>query len=156
MNTLFELRTDGDMRREAVAENQRLIHLALIDKGPWPLSQRQRRILEQLRGRQGRNVAMTIDELQQKVGSDARAIKADVRELVMSFRLPIVASRDGETGGYYFATTAQERVDGSEHYIREGVKLFARAAILRNEYDLNRLMGQHGLDLRQAMKEPTE
>jgi hypothetical protein len=142
MNSLFELRTDDEMRREAVADNEHRIHEALLGRGPWALTERQRRLLEALRGRQGRLQAISIAELVERVGSAPREIKADMRELVVSFRLPIVASRDGETGGYYFATSAEERMTGSDDYVKEAVKLLQRAAIIRNEPDMLRWLGQ--------------
>jgi len=148
MNTLFELRTEDDLRREAVADNERRIHEALIGRGPWELTERQRKILECLRGRQGRLLAMSISELVTKMGAEPRTIKADVRELVVSFGLAIVASRDGETGGYYFAVSAEERIAGSADYVKEAVQLLRRAAIVRNETDMRKLLGQVDLTLR--------
>lgn len=146
MNTLFEMQSEDDLRRHAIAENQTNVHRILIGEGPWALSERQRKILECLRGRQGRALAMTIAELQEKVGGGPREIKADVRDLVMSFRLAIVASRDGADGGYYFATTTQERVEGSENYLQEAIKLLQRVAIIRNQPDILRGLGQQLLD----------
>jgi hypothetical protein len=150
MQTLFELRTDDDLRRDAVADNERHIHEVLLGHGPWALTERQRKILECLRGRQGRLLAMPIGDLVAKLAVDPRSIKADVRELVVTFGLAIVASRDGETGGYYFAVSAEERVAGTADYLKEAVKLIRRAAVIRNETDMQTLLGQVALDLRQA------
>jgi hypothetical protein len=150
MQTLFELRTDDDLRREAVASNERRIHEVLLGHGPWELTERQRTILECLRGRQGRLLAMSINDLVDKLGVDPRAIKGDVRELVVSFRLPIVASRDADDGGYFFAVTAEERISGTAHYLNEAVKLIRRAAIIRTETDMQTLLGQVALDLNQS------
>jgi hypothetical protein len=135
------------MRREAIADNSARIHDALVDRGPWPLSVRQRLILEALRGRQGRLLAMPISELVIKLDSDPRAVKADVRELVMSFRLPIVASRDSDLGGYFFATTAEERISGTADYVKEIIALAERVRIIRNLPDLNTLWGQLSINL---------
>jgi hypothetical protein len=142
MDTLFELQTDEDLRRDAVADNERRIHDALIGRGPWEPTERQRKLLESLRGRQGRRLAMPISDLVEKVKTDARAIKADVRELVMSFGLPIVASRDGDNGGYFFAVTAEERISGTADYLKEIVALAERVRIIRNLHDLKTLFGQ--------------
>ena len=142
MNTLFELRTEEDLRREAVAENERRIHQALMNQGPYPLTQRQRRLLELLRGRQGRLLALPICELTGKLDADPRSIKADVRELVMSFHLPIVASRDSEDGGYFFAVTAEERISGSADYVKEIIALAERVRVIRGHHDLSALFGQ--------------
>lgn len=141
-DTLFEMRSEEAMRREAVAENARRIHEAIVGEGPWELSARQRKILECLRGRQGKRQAMGIAEIAERTGAGPREIKGDVRELVMNWRLPIVASRDGEAGGYYFATTVEERIEGSNDYLKEAVKLLERVAVIRNEPDLMRWLGQ--------------
>ena len=154
-STLFEVRSDDQLRREAVADNERHIHEALLGRGPWELRERQRRLLEALRGRQGRLQAMPISDLVARLGSNPRAIKADVRELVVCFGLPIVASRDGETGGYYFAVSADERFAGSEDYVKEAIKLLRRAASVRNESDMQTLLGQVALDLGQTEERPT-
>ncbi len=148
MNTLFELRSDAEMRRDAVADNELRIHEALIGRGPWELSESQRKLLECLRGRQGRLQARTIEDLMVTLGGNPRSIKADVRELVMSFRLPIVASRDSETGGYFFAVSADERVRYSADYVKEAVALLSRAAIIRNDADMSALLGQVSIELR--------
>jgi hypothetical protein len=145
MQTLFELRTEDEMRADAVAENSNRVHEAMIGRGPWDLTERQRGILEQLRGRQGRRLAMTIAELTEKTGCGPREIKAEVRALVIAFRLPIVASRDGDAGGYFFAVTAEERISGTADYVKEIVALAERVRIVRNLPDLATLWGQ--LDL---------
>ena len=142
MNTLFELRSDEDMRRDAIADNGKRIHDVLLGRGPWELTNRQLRILELLRGRQGRLLAMSISELQTKLDVDPRTIKSDVRDLVISFRLPIVASRDSEDGGYFFATTAEERISGTADYVKEIIALSERTRIIRNLPDLAALWGQ--------------
>jgi hypothetical protein len=91
---------------------------------------------------------MPISDLVAKLGADPRTIKADVRELVVTFGLTIVASRDGETGGYYFAVSAEERIAGSADYVKEAVKLLRRAAIICNETDMQILLGQVALNLK--------
>jgi hypothetical protein len=147
MNTLFELRTEDDLRREAVADNANRVYDVVMGRGPFELSDAQRRLLECLRGRNGRLQAITIDELQRRVGSTPRGIKADVRELVVTFKLPIVASRDGETGGYFFAVSAEERISGTADYIKEILALAERVRVVRNLPDLNALWGQLNMQL---------
>ena len=153
MNTLFELNTDEELRTTAIFDNSSRIHEALMGRGPWELPERQRKILELLRGRQGRLLALPISELVIKLDSDPRSIKADVRELVISFHLPIVASRDGENGGYFFATTASERISGTADYVKEIVALAERVRIIRNLPDLSALWGQLSIALA-AGKDP--
>jgi len=150
VDTLFEMRTPDDMRREAVADNQARIHAAITGHGPWPLSEPQQKILDCLRGRQGRLLAMSIDELQQRVGSTPREIKQNVRELVVTYKLPIVASRDADAGGYYFAVTAEERIAGTADYVKEIVALARRVAVIRNTTDMNALWGQIALEVKGA------
>jgi hypothetical protein len=142
MDTLFEIRTDDDLRRQAIADNENRVHDVLLGRGPWELTDPQRRLLECLRGRQGRRLAMPITDLTAKLGSDPRSIKADVRELVMSFKLPIVASRDSDCGGYFFATTAEERISGTADYVKEIIALGERVRVIRAVHDLRTLFGQ--------------
>jgi hypothetical protein len=148
--TLFELRSEDEIRNDAIAVNRLRIHDVISGRGPWPLTERQRRLLEVLRNRQGRLQAITIAELADRLNMGPRDIKAEVRELVVTFHLAIVASRDGETGGYFFATTAEERRTYSADYLKEAGKLILRAQIIRNELDVNVLLGQIALDLKEG------
>ena len=147
---LFEMRSDDTVREDAIALNRIRIHDVICGRGPWELSERQRRLLEVIRSRQGRLHAISIAELEQRLNIGPREIKADVRELVVTFKLAIVASRDAETGGYFFATTAEERHNGSADYLKEACKLIRRAQIIRNEFDVNVLLGQIALDLKEG------
>jgi hypothetical protein len=154
MKTLFELRTDEDLRREAVCANERRIHEVMVGGGPWELTERPRRLLECLRGRQGSLQAVTIAELMEKIGSGPREIKADVRELVVNFGLAIVASRDGDgSGGYFFAVTAEERISGTADYVKEIVALAERVRIIRSLPDLRTLFGQISINEPQPGKD---
>jgi hypothetical protein len=150
MNTLFETRTDADLRREAVADNERRIHAALMDKGPWPLKETQRKVLECLRMRQGRLQAMTMDEIGERTGQSRRVIRQNIRSLVVDFRLPIVASCDSDTGGYYFATSAEERFAGTSDLRKEAVGLLQRMGVILNESDMGALLGQLALEAKGA------
>jgi hypothetical protein len=140
IGTLFETRSDEEVRRDAVAQNQLRIHDVLMGRATCELTER--RLLECLRGRQGRLQAMTIAEVIARVGSGPREIKADVRELVVTFGMPIVASRDGDAGGYFFAVTAEERISGTADYVKEIVALAERIRVIRNLHDLRALFGQ--------------
>jgi hypothetical protein len=142
IGTLFETRSDEEVRRDAVAQNQIRIHDVLMGRSACELTERQRRLLECLRGRQGKLQAMSIAEAIARVGGTPRDIKADVRELVVTFGMPIVASRDGEAGGYFFATTADERIAGTADYVKEIVALAERIRVIRNLHDLRALFGQ--------------
>jgi hypothetical protein len=95
-----------------------------------------------LRGRQGRLLALPISEIIAATAADPRSIKADVRDLVMSFHLPIVSSRDSEDGGYFFAVTAEERISGTADYVKEIIALAQRVRIIRGHHDLSALFGQ--------------
>jgi hypothetical protein len=148
--TLFELRDEDKIRQDAIALNRHRIHDVICGFTPWLLSERQRRLLEVLRHRQGHSQAITIAELQDRVACGPREIKADVRELVVTFRLAIVASRIADAGGYFFATTAEERHTYSADYLKEAAKLIRRAQIIRNELDVNVLLGQIALDLKEG------
>jgi hypothetical protein len=152
IGTLFETRTDEEQRRDAVGDNERRIHDALMGRCPCELTERQRRLLECLRGRQGRLQAMSIADVMARVGSGPREIKADVRELVVTFGMPIVASRDGEAGGYFFAVTAEERISGTADYVKEIVALAERIRVIRNLHDLRALFGQISTELESSQE----
>ncbi len=144
---LFETRTDAEMRRDAITANEARVHDVLTGGGRWPLTERQHRLLECLRGRQGRLQAISISDLVARIGGDPRSIKSDVRELVVTFGLAIVSSRDGENGGYFFAVTAEERISGTADYVKEIVALAERVRIVRNVHDLRTMLGQIGNEL---------
>jgi hypothetical protein len=139
---LFEIRTDAEIRRDAVHANELRIHDALMGRMTCQLTERQRKLLECLRGRQGSLLAMSIAELTAKGCGGPREIKADVRELVVRFGLAIVASRDSEDGGYFFATTAEERISGTADYVKEIIALAERTRVIRNLHDMRTLFGQ--------------
>jgi predicted DNA-binding transcriptional regulator YafY len=90
---------------------------------------------------------VSISELAARLSVDPRSIKADVRELVVSFRLPIVASRDAEDGGYFFAVTAEESLSGTADYVKEIVALAERVRIIRKMPSVRALLGQMALEL---------
>lgn len=140
--SLFETRTDEELRRDAIHINELRTHDVLMGRGVAELTDRQRRLLECVRGRQGRLQAITISEIMARIGSSPREIKADVRELVVSFGLPIVASRDSDDGGYFFATTGEERIAGTADYVKEIRALAERTRVIRNLHDLRALFGQ--------------
>lgn len=143
MNTgLFETRTDAEMRRDAVNANELRIHEVLMGGANWQLTERQRKLVECLRGRQGRLLSISIAELTAKGCGGPREIKGDVRELVITFGLAIVSSRDSEDGGYFFATSAEERIAGTADYVKEIVALAERTRVIRNVHDLRTLFGQ--------------
>jgi hypothetical protein len=148
--SLFETRTDAEIRREAIAANDLRIHQVLMGGGPWELSERQRKLLDCLRARQGRLHAISISELTEKTGMDPRSIKSEVRNLVISFGLAIVSSRDCEDGGYYFATTAEERIAGTADYVKEIRALAERTRIIRNVHDMRTLLGQIANEIESA------
>jgi hypothetical protein len=149
MNTLFEMRSEEEIRREELHRNDQAILDVLCGKGPWPLNNNERRLLELMRTRQGRQKVMTIGELGEQLRATPREVKNIVRTLVVAFHLPIVASRDAETGGYYFATTLQERIEGSAPYVQEALALLERVKVIRGAASMKALLGQLALDLKE-------
>ena len=150
--TLFELRDEDTIRHDAIALNRQRIHDVICGNAPWPLSDRQRRVLEIVRYRQGRDQAIPSADLENKLQLCDRKIRACIRELVVDFHLAIVASRTPNSSGYFFATTAEERHTYSADYLKEACKLIRRAQIIRNELDVNVLFGQIALDLKEGEK----
>jgi hypothetical protein len=68
----------------------------------------ERAVLQAIRFHRGRDKAITIREIEQLASLSDRQIKKAVRNLRMNFRVPIAASKNGLSGGYYLWMTADD------------------------------------------------
>lgn len=69
----------------------------------------ERAVLKALRYHTSSSNPITIRSLSEKTELNARDVKDIVRRLRLGFGLPIGANRSGETGGYYFILTDEDR-----------------------------------------------
>lgn len=99
--------------REALTERFDAEILALLTGGAggprsMTLEHDEKRVLQLLRFHRGLAKALPIRELQLGTGLGPRTIKEIVRNLRLSFRLPIGSSKRGGEGGYYVMVTAED------------------------------------------------
>jgi hypothetical protein len=78
--------------------------------GPFKmrLSANEAAVLAGIRYHRGSGNAVTIAELAQRTKLQDREIKAIVRALRINFRLPIGASKNSASGGYFLVLTAED------------------------------------------------
>lgn len=72
------------------------------------LSAEEAAVLAGIRYHRGSANAVTIRDLQERTKLQDRAIKGCVRALRINFRLPIGASKDPATGGYFLVITPED------------------------------------------------
>jgi hypothetical protein len=88
--------------------------LALItgrDGGPMGLAldDNQKAVLQILRYKRGMGNAIGLAEIVQRLSLNGRTVKGIIRELRMSWQLPIGSSKHGTEGGYYLMITDADR-----------------------------------------------
>lgn len=67
-----------------------------------------KKVLEMIRYRRGRQNAVSIRSIESRTGLSPRSVKLAVQTLRMNFRLPIGSSKDSERGGYFLMVTAED------------------------------------------------
>lgn len=143
---LFETRTPQEIRAEQEERIDKQILDVLCDRGPGPITQRQRDILHLLRYRRGCARAIQIGEMAEKLKTTPRQIKEDIADLSIRFRLPIGSSRDAESGGYYLCITQEERIATATPHIHQAMAHLRRANVVLDPKEMSELMGQLLLD----------
>ena len=122
-------------------------------RGPWPVTELQRKLLNILIFHLGAQSAITLRDLAEKLERlmrprpTDREIKDAFRGLVVDFKIRIGTSRSKPPVGYYLVTSAQEARDAAQPYISEIVQLAKRVRVLLEPHDLAELAGQQWLDL---------
>lgn len=98
--SLFDTFADGVLRRvDDVIAGRNVA---------WETKEPHRRLLELLRGHQGRRRSVPLAALCARMYMQPRAVKELVQDLRASFGVLICASRDAEGGGYFLAETEAE------------------------------------------------
>jgi len=139
---LFETRTPELIAQERRAHLDDQITRLLLGESQFRITEQQRRLLHILSKRYGRDRAIRISEIRQRLEISERTIKDLVRSLVTDFRLPVGASRDGVDGGYYLVMTPEEARSTAQPYIDEALKLLDRARVLVGDRAILELRGQ--------------
>ena len=97
----------------------------------WPTKEPQRRFLNLLRPHQGKQRAVPLNVLAQRMGLQVRAVKELVQDLRVSFAVQIGASRDAEAGGYYLVATEQESEESTVQMWHQAVAMLRVVAQMR-------------------------
>lgn len=145
---LFETKTEEQILTERAEKIDSQIAELLSGHTPFafPVNDQQRELLRLLRFRRGMAKAVSIAEITARTGMNARLVKDLIRSLVVDYRVPIGASRDSETGGYYLVMTPAEAEDTARPYIREGVAMFRRAQVFLGTRAILDLRGQLAIE----------
>ena len=140
LNTLFETQAD-----RSVARAQEVARTGFL---PYPPSDLQRGLLRQLECRVGRDRAITIGELAERLKTSPRNVKDAVRELRMQpFLVPIGSSRDQKDGGYFLCATVEERLDTARQYSRQAISELKVWRDMLEPHELAEEMGQMQLEV---------
>lgn len=113
----------------------------------WPPSEDQRRLLGMLKARRGKDRAVPIGEVCERLRLTPRQVKDLVQDLRLNFRVQIGASRDADAGGYYLGTTREEMVESSHQMFQQAVTMLRVVKVMRSEHDAEELLGQIRLEL---------
>lgn len=140
MSSLFE--TQADRSRARAAE------VCAHGFTPYPPSDVQRSLLHQLQSRVGRERAISVGELAERLKTTPRDIKAAVRELRMRpFQVPIGSSRDQAAGGYFLCATVDERLETARQYSKQALSELKVWRDMLEPHELAEELGQIHLAL---------
>ena len=113
----------------------------------WPPSEDQRRLLGMLKARRGRENAVPIGEICERLRMTPRQVKDLVQDLRLNFRVQIGASRDASEGGYFLGTNREEMVASSNQMLHQAVTMLKVVHVMRAEHDSEDLLRQVRLAL---------
>lgn len=113
----------NDPAERAKALDQRLVELiyCMGDGGLYnqTVSAEERAVLKALRHHTSSTNPVALRTICEKADLSERQVKDCIRNLRLSFRLPIGASRSGAGGGYWFFVTDEDRVLFRSIYLRQ-------------------------------------
>jgi hypothetical protein len=114
-------------------------------------------LLTLLRNHQGKNRAVALGALCERMHVTPRTVKEIVQELRLNFGVQLGASRDGEAGGYYLIATAEESLDSTEPMLHQAVTMLKVVCAMRGGRSaIQQVLTQLSLDLnRDADQEVT-
>jgi hypothetical protein len=113
----------------------------------WPPSEDQRSLLGLLKARRGRERAMPIGEVCERMKITPRQVKDLVQDLRLNFRVQIGASRDAADGGYFLGNTREEMVVSSTQMLHQAITMLRVVHVMRAEHDTEDLLRQVRLAL---------
>ncbi len=115
---------------------------------PWPIGEDERNLLNLLKAHRGRDRAIPLGYACERLKVTPRQIKELVQNLRLNYRVQICASRDGSTGGYFLATSAQEVAESTTQMWHQAVAMLRVVHALRgSEYEIAEMLGQLRIDL---------
>lgn len=114
----------------------------------WSASYDQKTFLGLLRAHQGRARVVSLGEIGERMRMSPREVKDMVQDLRLNFYVPICASRDGESGGYFLAATLAEIDDSNRPMLRQAITMLRVCKAMRGpDYTVAEVLGQLKLEL---------
>ncbi len=114
-----------------------------------PLSSDQRTLLRLLRPRQGRDKAISLGDLCDRMRVTPRAVKDLVQDLRLNFGIQIGASRDSNAGGYYLIANADEASESTNQMLHQALTMLKVVCVMRGHRTVLEMLGQDNLNLNQ-------
>jgi biotin operon repressor len=143
--SLFETFADKVLRRvDEVIEGRNCA---------WPTKEPQRRLLALLRGHQGKQRAVPLGLIGERMKLSPRAVKELVQDLRMSFGVQIGASRDADGGGYYLVATETESDESTAQLWSQAIAMLRVVAQMRRgRQQLAQMLSQIELELKEVAR----
>ena len=108
----------------------------------WPLSEDQRTLLRLLRPRVGRENAVALGLLCERMKLTPRSVKDLVQDLRLNFGIQIGASRDSNAGGYYLISSEAESIESTTQLLHQAITMLEVVRVMRGHHDILELLGQ--------------
>lgn len=124
---------------------QELLRDHVLGRLRIPLTREELAILRKLVYHVGHRNAIPRRDLELSAGVSERQVKAVVRNLIVTHRLPIGASR-AKDNGYFLIATAEDLDIASKALISEGREIFRRLRVLHGPERVAELLGQLPLE----------
>lgn len=144
MPTMPMFETFADRAQERIED-------VLSNRGcKWPASYDQKTFLGLFRAHQGRARVIALGEIGERLRMSPREVKDMVQDLRLNFYVPICASRDGDSGGYFLAATLAEIDDSNRPMFRQAITMLRVCKAMRGpDYTTAEVLGQLRLELEQ-------
>ena len=114
----------------------------------WPISEDQRDLLRLLKGYRGRDRAIALGYVCERLKLTPRIVKDLVQDLRVNFHVQICASRDANAGGYYLATCEAEILESISQMWHQAITMLRVCRAMRGpQHELAELLGQLRIDL---------
>jgi hypothetical protein len=116
----------------------------------WPISEDQRTLLRLLKPRQGRDRAIALGDLCERMRVTPRIVKDLVQDLRLNFGVQIGASRDSQAGGYYLIATEAESVESTTQMLHQAITMLEVVRVMRGHATVLEMLGQASLNLEEG------